>query len=575
MSSRPNLRWQLLIAVIGFGLVMAILSYQAQTEVIPAGACTTRVPAAGGVFVEGIVGAPQRLNPLLSDPYPVERELNNLIFDGLTQVDESGRIAPALAEGWTVNENGRFIRFTLREDAVWHDGEPVTTADVAFTASLMQDPAFPGPAALQTLWQTVAVNVIDERTIEFALDEPYAPFLEATTRGILPAHRLEGVTAAALADHPFNAAPIGTGPFMVAEETNWLETGQLRLTPNPAAWSQTAQLDALVFRFFPDEEAMLAAFLAGDIHAVHTVPAGSLPDLAAQPGVRLFTAPTYRYTMLLFNLGEPTGAPGETAVPETAVQSVAVRQALAQGLNRRQLLDDVLNGQGILFSGPFLPQSWAYNPSLLTAYDGDVAAAANTLTEAGWTQSAAGAVRVREEAPLTIRLAALGTQRALATAVAAQWQALGVDVQLQLLSGGQDLRTTLDAGNFDVALVDLLPTRDPDLYDVWSQEAIVRGQNYGSWNNRRASEALENARQLWPVDARRPYYDTFLRLYDSDRPAITLYQHVTTYAVSGEVHQLDIGRITQPRERYQTFDSWFIGFRDVAVACPPDENETP
>lgn len=99
--------------------------------------------AAGGDFVEGVVGAPRSLNPLLSDLYPVDRELTSLIFDGLTRYDASGALVSALAESWVVSDDGRSVTFTLRDDLVWHDGEPVTAVDVAFTYGLLQNEAFP------------------------------------------------------------------------------------------------------------------------------------------------------------------------------------------------------------------------------------------------------------------------------------------------------------------------------------------------------------------------------------------------------------------------------------------------
>lgn len=121
---RPDIRWQLLLALTGLALVLMLLSYQVQS----ASLCTVSVPASGGTFVEGVVGRPSTLNPLLSDPYPVDREIDNLIFDGLVRYDERGNVVPALAKEWIVSDDGLTITFTLYEDRVWHDGQPVTTA---------------------------------------------------------------------------------------------------------------------------------------------------------------------------------------------------------------------------------------------------------------------------------------------------------------------------------------------------------------------------------------------------------------------------------------------------------------
>ena len=544
---KPNIRWQLLLAVVGMGLILALLSFQALT----ASLCTVTVPSAGGIFVEGIVGAPQYLNPLLDDAYPVDREIDSLLFDGLTTHDENGRLIPALAESWTVGEDGKSLQFIMRDDVYWHDGEPVTAADVVFTYKLMQDDAFAGSQSLQNLWQSVTINQLGDKTVEFLLEEPYSPFLEETTRGILPAHLLQGTTAAQLATHPFNQSPVGTGPFMVAPDQDWNRTHRLRLLPNPTAWHQGTQIAALEYRFFADEETLLDAFLADEIHAMNAVSPAMLPALSEADGARLFTAMSPRYTELLFNLTE-------TAHP--LVGSLEGRQALAMALDRDRLVDVVRNGQGVLLDGQYLPSSWAYNEALLTVYEFDVETAVSLLNTAGGQDST------------PIRLLALNdpTAQATATELIAQWAAVGIVAELTTADNLAALRQQLDEGQFDIALLDISPPADPDLYDFWSQEAIIRGSNYAGWNNRRASEALENGRKLWPLDERIAQYDTFTRLFEQELPALTLYQHTNSYALSSDVQNADIGLITHARDRYKTMADWFLLYRDVAVSCPTE-----
>jgi peptide/nickel transport system substrate-binding protein len=547
-----NLRWQLLIAVMGLGLVLALLSYQVQTAAL----CTTRVPATGGSFVEGVVGAPQSLNPLLSDPYPIDRELVSLIFDGLTRYDKNGQLVPDLAESWTVSEDGLTVQFRLRQDVFWHDSEPFTADDVVFTYGLMQDEAFSGNSAVKLLWQSVTINKLDDFGVEFVLPQPYAPFMEATTRGILPAHRLTEVTAVSLPTASFNQEPIGTGPFMAAPDQNWQENHRLQLVPNPSYWRSGTKVNTLEFRFYPDEESLMAAFEAGNIQAINRVSQTLLPEAAAEPGIRLFTAPEDKFSALLFNLTD-SGAP--------ALQDVAIRQALAYGLNREKLVDEVLNGQGLPMEGPYLPSNWAYNPALLTPYSYQSITATTLLDTAGWTLPEGASIRQFGEESMELRLLALDA--ALANGVAADWQALGAAVVVDTAVSQNEFLEKLNERDFDVALVDISGPGDPDLYNFWSQEAIVRGQNYGGWNNRRASEALENGRKTWPIADRQPYYNTFLRQYNNDLPAITLFQHVYTYALSRDVNDATIGRIDSPRDRYQSFSDWFLLYRDVTVIC--------
>jgi peptide/nickel transport system substrate-binding protein len=558
-----NLRWQILLAVIALGLVFALLSFEAQTTGLwqAPGLCSMPVPTTGGTFVEGVLGAPQTLNPLLADTYPVDQELNSLIYDGLTRYGDQGLLEPALAESWSVSDDGLTVTFELRPDGIWHDGEPVTAVDVVFTYGLLQAEDYPGPAAVGELWQSVNIQQIDDLTVAFTLPEPYAPFLDATTRGILPAHLLDGETAVSLQTSAFNKAPVGTGPFMVDESVDWQENGRLRLLPNPNTWPQGVNIAALEFQFFPDEESLLNAFQNNTIHAINRVSDSALPLLAAQPEARLFTAPDNRYTILLFNLDQP---------PSGLPANPSGRQALVYALDRPAVIGEALNGQGIPLEGPYLPTSWAYNPGLLTPYNYDGAAAAAALDAAGWLLPEGGSVRQKDGAPLLINLLTLDTpaNRSLATVIGEQWNRAGVNAQITLAANVAELRQQLAVGAFDAALVEFAPPGDPDLYDFWSQEAVVRGSNYAAWNNRKASEALEFGRQTWPVEERRPFYDTFQRFYNQDLPALTVFQHVYTYALSPEVNEAEIGLITQPRDRYQTLAQWFLLYRDVMVVCP-------
>ncbi|WP_420630732.1 peptide ABC transporter substrate-binding protein [Candidatus Leptofilum sp.] len=556
-----HLRWQLLLALVGFGLILAILSFQVQS----AGLCTTRVPSAGGVFAEGMVGAPQRLNPLLSDGFPVDRELTSLLFDGLVQYDHAGRFIPALAESWTVSEDGRTLQFILRNDLLWHDGQPITTVDVAFSYGLLQNDAFPAAAAIKALWQTVAINVIDERAIEFVLAEPYSPFLEAATRGIVPAHLLQNVPPAELATHSFNQQPVGSGPWQVAPAQDWATTRSLRLTPNPLDWREGTQIPVLEFRFYPDEESLLTAFANGDIQAINSVSDALLPQVTAVSHARLFTTVAPRYTQLIFNQSETGFAP---------LQLAEVRQGLAAAINRNQLIDRALNGQGVPLTGPYLPDSWANNQAIFAEAGVNTANADALLNSAGWTLPEGSVIRQADGETFRLRLLALDTavHQQMAQEVAAQWAVLGVEVVVETAVSVTELRQKLAARDFDVALVDITPSIDPDLYDFWSQEAIIRGQNYGGWNNRRASEALEAGRQVWGMGERRPSYNTFLSIYADQVPAVTLYQHVYTYALSSEVNQAEVGPIYEPRDRYQTFANWFLLYRDVDIACQTEES---
>ena len=551
-----DVRWQLLLAVICIGLVWSLLGYQLQAV----GLCSTRVPSSGGRLVEGMIGQPQFINPLLSDGNPVDQELVDLIYDGLTRYNDQGELELALSRSWQVSEDGLLVSFELREDITWHDGQPFTAKDVVFTYGLLQSEDFPVSDGLKSLWRSVVISQTGPFQVDFILPQPYGPFLDATTRGILPAHLLENIPPIEHVEHAFNRSPIGTGPFLVSPGSDLQRDGRLILVPNPAYWRQGVQIDALEFQFFSDMQALASAYREGEIQAISSVPTANVSLVVTLDGVRLFSAAAPRLTQLIFNLSDDGSG---------AVRNREVREALSIALDREALVDKSLNGQGLPLEGPYLPNSWAYRPDLLRTFHYDPATAVVKLDSAGWVIPEGSSKRQQDGQLLKIRLLvpSLPEHLSLANNIEEQWSQIGIETELKIISP-DDLRQALAQRAFDVALIDVAPGGDPDLYDFWSQEAIIRGQNYGGWNNRRASEALESARQLSAVDERKPYYEAFLEYFDNDLPALTLYQHVNTYALSDSVNNAELGRIESPRDRYETLAEWFLLYREVAVACP-------
>ena len=583
---KPDIRWQLVLAVVCCGLLATLFVLQTRPETdVQAAAPETEstTPSSspstetdndistacltdqGGLLIEGMIGAPQYLNPLLSDRNPVDAAIADLLFDGLLRYDKSGRLIPALATEWMVSEDGRTVTFALRDNVFWHDGEPFTAADVAFTYGLFQDETFPISTQDAVLWQSAEIRVVDDLTIAFTLPNPYSPFLAATTRGIVPEHILGDVPAADLGSAEFNQRPIGTGPFMVTND--WSAEGQLLLQPNPYS-GQAMGLDGLAYRFYPDEGALLEAFAADEVNALQRLSPSMVATAAVLPHMRLYTTPANSYTQLLFNLSASGSAAG---------RDLAVRQALHLGTDKEALIDAAIYGQALPFAGPYLPTGFAYDPNMPPSVGYDPDAAAAVLDEAGWLlpdETATDSVRLRpseeeDEAPelLTLTLLALdnAATRRLTAEIQTQWAEIGVDVEAEFVTAVA-FQEALATRAFDVALVQIVPPGDPDLYDFWSQEAIIRGQNYAGWNNRRASEALEAARQVWDQDERLAFYRAFLNFYADEVPAITLFQPVYSYGVSEYVRNVDIGLIDRPRSRYETIGNWFVATDEELMA---------
>ena len=203
--------------------------------------------------------------------------------------------------------------------------------------------------------------------MRFCCASPYAPFLDYTTIGILPVHILGSVPVEALGDSQFNAKPIGTGPFMVAE----VSARHIALQANPEYFRSRPYLDRIEFIYYPNDQAVFEARKRGEVAGIARVLPEHLQAVRDDPDLTLYSAPLSGYTLIFLNLDRGV------------FQDPAVRRAMALALDRQQLVDDILGGQGIVIHSPILPDSWAYDENV-RQYTHDPRKAVVALEETGW-----------------------------------------------------------------------------------------------------------------------------------------------------------------------------------------------
>src|SRR5439155_23730624 len=196
-SPRQRTRWPFLL-LLPLGLAAFTVVWYAGS---PRDKTVPR-PAFGGAYVEGMAGAPARLNPLFEAENEVDAALDALVFAGLTRLDGQARPFPDLAERWDLSADGRTYTFHLRPNLFWHDGAPLTAADALFTYQLLADADLPSPPALSGDLPNPTVSATDAQTLVVQLPEPLASLPAYLAVGLLPQHLLAQTTAAGLRDSP-------------------------------------------------------------------------------------------------------------------------------------------------------------------------------------------------------------------------------------------------------------------------------------------------------------------------------------------------------------------------------------
>ena len=331
-----KLRWQLLIVLISLVAIGFLLLGQ-QPERIP-GTEVEIEPLRGGIYTEALVGSPLRLNPVLDYYNQVDYDVDRLIFCSLVRFDHRGLPYGDLADSWGISIDGNRYSFSIREDAVWHDGRPVTSKDVIFTLESLRSEDIPLPEDVREFWRQVDVFEVDEKTVSFELPEPFAPFLDYLTFGLLPEHLLGHLYPDEIVDDDFNMSPVGCGPYRF--DGFMVEDGEIAgviLEAFDDYYAQKPYIDQFIFRYYPDGAAALFAYKEGEVMGINQVPSSVLSETLIEPDLSLFSARLPRMTLVYLNLDLPE---------KPFFQDVEVRRALLTGINRRWIAGSVIGRSG-------------------------------------------------------------------------------------------------------------------------------------------------------------------------------------------------------------------------------------
>ena len=418
------------------------------------GACGQLPPAAPpGSLVIAFESAPTTLDPR----YATDEKgslIGELIHHGLTRRDHTGARVPDLAASWTVEAATRWT-FRLREGLRFHDGSPVTAADVQATYESIRDPAMGSPKRA-SLAPVANIESPDPHTVVFSLRYPFAPFLDVTDIGILPK---------AYARSGQRNVTVGSGPFRLAR---FARDRDILLLPVDGHPDGTPRLPGILFSIVPDDTVRALELQQGTVHLVqNAIDPDMLPWLARQPHLRVVSVPGTTFHYLGLNLRDP------------ALGKRAVRQAIALAIDREAIIRHLLEGYATPASGLLAPGHWAYN-ARVRMYPHDLARAAALLDAAGYPDPDGPGPRPR------LRLLYKGStqqlRRRLAEALQAQLAEVGIALDLRSYEWGT-LYADIRRGHFQVYALAWVGISDPDIYYTIFHSSMVPplGNNRGGY----------------------------------------------------------------------------------------------
>jgi peptide/nickel transport system substrate-binding protein len=553
-----RLRWQILVVAVTLVIVALLLLSQQPVSVV-----TLPEAAPGGIYTEALVGSMGRMNPMLDWNNSVDRDINRLLFSGLVKFDSRGLPQPDLADSWGASSDGTIYNFSIRQNAVWHDGQPVTSDDVLFTVELIKSSGSLFPQDIKDLWSQIEVKRLDDKTFQFKLPEPFAPFLDYATFGVLPRHILESIPADQLASAEFNLNPIGSGPYKF--ERLLTSGGQITgvvLAANEAYFIRPPFVEQVVFRFYPTSTAAFDAYKRGEVIGISQISNDVLEAALQEPSLSVYTSRLPQMGLVFLNLNNPS---------VSFLQNENVRRALLLGVNRNIIVSHILKGQAIIADSPILSGSWAYYEEIERfPYDPD--AAMQLLKAEGYVVPAGSDVRAKDGQPLTFSLVHPNDEihTLIAQSIQADWALIGVRIDLQPVAYDALVNDYLAPRNYQAALADLNTSRtpDPDPYLFWHQSESTGGQNYSQWDNRTASEFLESARTSADFAERARLYRNFQVIFAKDMPSLPLYYPVYSYGVDVQVQGVQVAPIYDLSDRLALITEWYLVTRRTLEQTP-------
>jgi peptide/nickel transport system substrate-binding protein len=497
----------------------------------------------GGLVVEASLGEAGGLVNWLAGDSATSR-ITQHIYRSILQYDKNLSLQGDLAKNWSVSADGKEISFTLRDDIHWHDGKPVTTADVEATFKRVIDPNTRTPyAADYKLVDTF--EAVDQHTFKVTYAEPFAPALMSWAGfSVLPKHVLEQ-------DEDFNntrlkTEPLGNYRFKIATR----KLGQFTTLEDAKPTADQTHVKRWQIRVIPDQDTQFLELKAGNLDLVSLKPvqAARLSDGARFN--KLFNKHTYLangYTFLGFNQNHPI------------LKEQLVRQALSYATPREQLINAVLFGQGQAAISPYKPGTWAYNDTL-KPYAFDLEKAANLLLQAGFENKNGQLIRTvdGQKQVFEIRIVTnQGNDQRIKTAEILQhfWGKLGIKVDVRVQEWATFLENTLYPRDFDAFILGWSLTPNPDQFSIWhSSQSGPRQFNVIDYKSARVDATLEKARRTFNRAEQKRLYDEFQQILHEEQPYLFLYVPTATVATHKRIKNISAA----PAGIMHNVEDWYI-----------------
>lgn len=514
------------------------------------------VPVFGGRYREALMGQPQYINPLLVESNEVDKGLNALIFSGLMKYDDNGVLKTDIAEKYTVLDSGKIYIFDIRKDVFWHDGGQLTADDIIFTINILQNTNYKNLLALN--WRGVKTEKINDFSVRFSLNNVFAPFLENLTIGILPKHIWESVKPEALQVSEYNLNPIGTGPYKFAgieRNQEKTEIREISLKANEKYYFGRPFISNFALKFYISEDESIKAFNGGDVEGISFLSPKNKSKIYSEKNSVIYQLKMPRYFAVFLNKNK-----------NKALDDIKVRKALTYATDKKQIINQVLDGQADAVSGPILKEILRID-SADEVLDFSLEKAKKELSD--WKDNDGDGIldkkffkTDKEAVKLEINLYTSDSEelKNIAELLKNQWEAIGgIKINVHTSNINELSQKIIRPREFEALLFGEILYMDPDPFSFWhSSQREDPGLNLAMYGDSETDRLLEQARQTLDWRERMEKYDSFQKLIVDDAPAVFLFSPYYLFVAKDEIKGVNVKNIATSAERFANVSKWFI-----------------
>ena len=501
------------------------------------------VPTFGGSIVEGVIGAPTTINPIIATSN-TGQDLTYLTHSGLLKYGSSG-LEYDLAENIEVSEDGLIYTITLKDTIIFQDGNNITSDDVLYTIQQIQNPNIKSPKQIN--WTGVATEKIDGQTFQLILPNPLSTFIQNLTVGIIPKHIWQNISDADFAFDKHNTYPVGSGQYqikqVIKDGEEKIKTIVLEAFDNHS--NSKPYLKKISFNIYKDQAELLNAYKTKQVDSFYL---NNLIENTPNITPIKFTTPQIIATFFKQN--------------EDNIFSKEIREALRESINKSVISQQLQNSISII-DNP-IPEYFLAHQTIITV--SDIEEIQTRLEANGWQKNSEGIYELTKDRitkKFSFNLSTLDTPQYIAVAeiLQRQWQNLGAEVELRTYNSG-DLATIITQRDYDVLLYGIT-INSVDIRAYWHSTQRNIGYNLSDYTNIQVDNLINKIRQSVNYDLSFDQYADSLQeianLIQADVPAVFLYSPNLYYYPSAKLQNtINPHKIINIYERFNDINNWYI-----------------